>query len=161
MNPRLKGAATVLGAAVLLAPPIAGLLTFMTRLGLGWWSNGDGSTDLVGIAGTHVLRIDFEHFGLASGHGFSACHQRCQRGIRLGLLPRRRRRFSRRTGADHVGRSGVAPYLSCSRHSIDPPCGAEVGAVPIGSQAPGHAWLLFRLGTEQDLIGDGRLAQRP
>jgi hypothetical protein len=55
MNPRLKGAATVLGAAVLLAPPIAGLLTFMTRLGLGWWSNGDGSTDLVGIAGTHVL----------------------------------------------------------------------------------------------------------
>jgi hypothetical protein len=55
VNSKWKRAATVLGAAVLLAPPIAGLLTFMTRLGLGWWSNGDGSTDLVGIAGTHVL----------------------------------------------------------------------------------------------------------
>jgi hypothetical protein len=55
VNSKWKRAATVLGAAVLLAPPIAGLLTFMARLGLGWWSNGDGSTDLVGIAGTHVV----------------------------------------------------------------------------------------------------------
>jgi hypothetical protein len=55
VNSKWTRAATVLGAAVLLAPPIAGLLTFTTRLGLGWWSNGDGSTDLVGIAGTHVV----------------------------------------------------------------------------------------------------------
>lgn len=45
----------VLGAAMFLAPPIAGLLNFATRLGFGWWPTSDGSTDLVGIAGTHVL----------------------------------------------------------------------------------------------------------
>jgi hypothetical protein len=55
MISRWKRTATVLGAAVLLAPPIAGLLTFVTRLGLGWWSNDDGSTDLIGLAGTHIL----------------------------------------------------------------------------------------------------------
>jgi hypothetical protein len=55
VNSRWTRAATVLGTALLLGPPIAGLLSFTMRLGLGWLPSGDGTTDLFGLAGTHVL----------------------------------------------------------------------------------------------------------
>lgn len=52
---RWKRAATVFGAATLLAPLIPGLLAFLTRSILGWWPTGGGAADLVRLAGTHVL----------------------------------------------------------------------------------------------------------
>jgi hypothetical protein len=99
MISRWKRTATVFGAAVLLAPLIAGLLTFVTRLGLGWWSFGDGSIDIIGIAGTHILM----------SYAFGAVPA-CATGVILSIVAWRQGTF---TVLAAVAASAVAAVLCC------------------------------------------------